>query len=446
MARAENRGNESPRAAVLTPIGQGGIGVVRVAGAGSVEIVDRLFRSPRGAALCSILQSRSHARSPGRARLVYGLIERRGERLDEVIVRLPAGAERAAGFPVLDINCHGGITAVRRVLDAVVEAGAKRASWEELAAGEPGLDAVQGEASALIPRALTRRAVHGLLAQHNGALSAELARLRLAIGRLLHEDPPREESARERLDAIRGQAARLLRSCAYGKGLWEPRRLVVCGRPNVGKSTLVNALLDEERVLVQPEPGTTRDAVETTVSVRGVPFILVDTAGLRPAADAVEVLGIEQAWRHVARADLVLFVLDAARPIEAEDRRLHRALSRGRCTLVLNKCDLPQRAGLSLFPRAALQSLCRISALKRDGLRRLEDAIEREVRECDLPEDAPLLFTDRQERLIRRAQEALVAARAAAEPSQRKAALQEAAARMEECLGADVHGPLHAGR
>ena len=403
----------------MTPVGEGGIGIVRVTGPAAVRIADALFVSARG---------RRVADAAG-GKLLYGQVVREGERLDEVVVRAPTRETVDAGRPVVDINCHGGIAAVRRVLEAALGEGAKRGDAHALARLAVGVDAIQREAELVLPRALTRRAAHALLAQRCGALSKELRRAAALL-----DEANRERSGLE--NALAGIEA-VLGTAQFGVGLWRPRRLVVAGRPNVGKSTLVNALLDEERVIVHPEPGTTRDAIEAIVSIEDLPFVLVDTAGLRRTEDAVEILGVEKARREIVRADILLLLVDASEPTDDTVADLVASAAASACVLALNKCDLPIRADLR-----ALESLARgggvlqVSALRRTGLRRLERRILLQAGVPDVPEEAPLVFTERQETLLGNAAGFLRKALLVSDVSACCAASQSARARIEECLEA----------
>jgi tRNA modification GTPase len=254
----------------LTAPGRGAIAVIHVCGEGSRALVKRLF-------------TREIGEKPAAGKLMQG-----SEVLDEVMVRLAPGF---TGEETVEVTCHGGPAPVKRVMSALCAAGARRAEPEELLERgvETGhLDRPRAEAYGLLPGARTELAARMLLDQAEGALSR-------AVGAL--ESP--------------ADAERLLRTCALGLALASPPRVVIAGSPNAGKSTLFNALLQADRALVSPEPGTTRDPVREVIAIEQVPVELVDTAGLEEPRDLLERLSIERTHRRLKEADVVLFLFDA---------------------------------------------------------------------------------------------------------------------------------------
>jgi len=370
-------------AGLFSSLGQGGISVVELAGPQAIVLLDPLFRNPRGRRL---LDAR-----PGR--LFYGWLYRDKTPLDEVIVECAA----LRPWPRLLINCHGGYVAARRVLDALVAGGAREADVPErlalrFAAGE--LDAVQCEAAARLPGAATLRVARMLLDQFRGALAGTVGEIR----RLLDGGPRGPTDAAARLEA-------LLRTASYGRGLLEPPRVVLTGRPNVGKSTLANALLRYERVIVHPTPGTTRDVVEDLFAIRGVPFRLADTAGLRAAKDAVEREGLALGRRALTRARLALLVFDGSEPAKPEDDLVLSLPRPERVVPVINKSDLVARFPTERIRERLGATPVRVSALKGTGLAELEARILRELHPEMPPAGTAVIFTERQELLVRAAAE-----------------------------------------
>ncbi len=328
-------------ATLITPIGQGGIGVVQVSGPSAQGIADRVFRSPRGKRLVDALANTLH----------YGhVVGPDGQIIDEVIVRVADAHASWLGEPTVEINCHGGVAAVRAILDAVVESGARRVPWTDvgLRAFRGGrIDAVQLEAWWRLPAAATSLAADMLLAQWRGALSQAAQEARAGGGPI---------------DA-------LVQTARVGIALCEPAKVVIAGRPNVGKSTLFNALVAQERALVHDQPGTTRDYVSAWVELRGVPIVLIDTAGVRRPADAIEASGIELARSQMANADLVLLLADTAPPT-APEARAALGLPEDRPLLVVRtKADLgPGAAGA---PPGSVS----VSGTTGEGLQTLGDRI-----------------------------------------------------------------------
>ena len=354
--------------------------MIQVSGPQALSILDRLFESPRGTRL----------RDTSSGRLTYGRLRRAGEFLDEVVV----DCVESGPCQVLNINCHGGTMAARRVMDALEAEGARPAAWRDMLARRPGLDRIMAEAAEAIPGAFTLLAVRVLLDQHHGALS-DVVR---DIARRL---PSENESG-----AAQDRLAELLATAPFGRGLIEPARVVLAGRPNVGKSTLANALLRFERMIVHTTPGTTRDAIEEIVSIRSVPFRLVDTAGLREATGEIEREGVDRARKHLREAAVRVVVLDGSMPLQPEDMDLLREGAAQPLVPVLNKCDLPRKASAEAVAETTGQDPVVVSAERGDGLAELERRIV-EARYPERPaQGAAVVFTERQERHLRTAQEA----------------------------------------
>lgn len=355
-------------AAVVTPIGQGGIGIVQVVGPEAVAIAGRVFLPRRG---------RDLALAPANT-LHYGhVVEPNPPRhtIDEVIVRIGdlGGAPPAEQY--VEINCHGGVAAVQATLHAVLDAGAQAVSWEQipLRAFRTGrIDRVQLEAALALPTARTLLAAEMLAVQQDGALSTALERAM---------------DSGEDCDVLQGLAA----TARLGIALCQPRRIVIAGRPNVGKSTLFNALLEQERALVHDQPGTTRDYVEAMVDIRGVPCVIVDTAGMRSRPGEVEAAGIALAEAQIQQADIVLLLHDSTEPLSEQDAAIGRVAEGKPTVLVRTKTDLPPNN--STPDPAAVP----VAALERRGL----DLLERQILLAAVGTDRPgcsgaMVFTQRQ--------------------------------------------------
>jgi len=365
-------------AAIATPPGEGGIGIVRVSGEQAFPIAERLFRR-RGR---TPLQSH---------RAYFGAIvdPATGETLDRALL-LPFRAPHSyTGEDVAEFHCHGSPYLLRRVLELVWREGARPAEPGEftLRAFLNGkLDLAQAEAVADLIRARSEAQLRSALALHEGKLSQQVQALSDDLLRLLatveahidfseelgeldpHTLIPDLQSLLQRLDA-------LLQGARAGRILREGARVAIVGRPNVGKSSLLNALLGEERAITTDIPGTTRDTLEESLIIGGVPLVILDTAGLRESADVVEQIGIERARRAAERADLILFVYDLTAPDWDADRALLETLpAHAPKLLVGNKMDAADPAQVqracSVFPDSVL-----ISALTGAGLDALQEAI-----------------------------------------------------------------------
>ena len=366
-------------AAISTPIGMGGIGIVRLSGPGAVEIAESLF-----------VGSVRPVHAPSR-QLLYGRVVEEGEEIDEVLLSVMRAPHSYTTEDVVEINCHGGMVAVQRVLEAVRRKGARLA--------EPGeftkraflggrIDLAQAEAVTDVIQAQTERSLRLAYRHMRGALSEkiialrdrlqkEMARIELTLDFSDEEVPLVDpEELRDHIAAIQEEVVRLSASFRRGKIEREGIRAAIVGKPNVGKSSLMNALLAEERVIVTPIPGTTRDSVEERVDIEGLAVCLIDTAGLGATTDIVEMAGKRRTETEIKEADLILLVLDGSTRIDEEDCSVGRATDGRKRILVINKCDLPrvvdQTEAETIFPSAGTVE---ISAKERWGLAQLEEHI-----------------------------------------------------------------------
>ena len=333
--------------AISTPLGEGGIGIVRLSGPEAIEIVDRIFRPTRSSGV--LRQAETHT-------LHYGRVESDGRILDEALVSVMRSPRSYTREDVVEVNCHGGVVASRAVLDAVLRAGARLAERGEFTRraylnGRISLD--QAQAVLDIVQAQTALGLEAAVDRLGGRFSSALAGLRTRLADLLADveveiDFPdvdvEVERIRPRVDDLAAGVDRLLQQADRGRVVREGLTVAIIGRPNVGKSTLLNALLAEERAIVTPIPGTTRDTVEEIASLEGIPVRWIDTAGLRDTDDPVESAGVERTRHAVDRSDLLLVVLDRSVPLLTEDRALIVEDSPIPRIAVWNKCDLPALA------------------------------------------------------------------------------------------------------
>ncbi len=330
-------------AAISTPIGVGGIGIVRLSGPRSVEIVDSLF------------VGRRRIRELPTYRLTYGRIVEDGRQLDEVLVSVMRAPHSYTTEDVVEINCHGGLVATQMVLEAVLRKGARLA--------EPGeftkraflggrIDLTQAEAVSDLIGAKTQLGHTVAFCQLKGRLSQSLGEIKDTLTQCLSlievsldfsEEDIDFVSAEELIERLSGavrQLEELLSSFEQGRIVREGVKVAIVGRPNVGKSSLLNLLLGEERAIVTPVPGTTRDPIEEWLQVEGIPFKIVDTAGVRESNDVIELEGRRRTQFHIEEADLLVVMLDASEPLKHEDRLLAQMLRGKKVLVVLNKCDL----------------------------------------------------------------------------------------------------------
>lgn len=385
---------ESTITAIATPPGQGGVGIVRLSGRDSLSILKKLFKSHRP--LDSLA---SH-------RMYYGWIIHpvSGEPLDEVLavyMRAPCSYTRE---DVVEVHCHGGPLVLQAILEQILAAGAMAAAPGEFtkrAFLNGRIDLTRAEAVLEMLSAKTSEGLKLAAAQLTGRLENEVERLRQVLldFRAILEvaiDFPEDEGDiladhdfRGRLtNEVVGPLRQLIDSADQGKIFREGVSVVILGRPNVGKSSLLNALLKEERAIVSPVPGTTRDTIEEYIDILGIPVRIVDTAGIRETREAVEEIGIQRARRKTREADLVLLLLDATEAISREDLDLYDSINKP-VILVVNKVDLLAETAVAIdrFAEAFQgETVVSLSAKTTQGLDALEGAIRGKVVASSRPE------------------------------------------------------------
>ncbi|MBN1401794.1 MAG: tRNA uridine-5-carboxymethylaminomethyl(34) synthesis GTPase MnmE [Anaerolineae bacterium] len=396
-------------AAISTSIGQGGIGIVRLSGPEALDIAARLF-------IPSVARHRPWRERAQSNRLYYGhvLDPETDGLVDEVLVSYMRAPHTYTRQDVVEINAHGGIMALRAILSLCLASGARLAHEGEftLRAFVNGrIDLAQAEAVLDVVNAKTEASLRVAVGQLGGRLSGQVRELRRRMVDLLaylqatvdfpEEDIPPQEVAPElaeltqRLDDLLETADR---GIIYRQGV----RTAIVGRPNVGKSSLLNALLRVDRAIVTPIPGTTRDTLEEMFDLQGIPFVLVDTAGINRTQDLVERLGIERSRQAVVQADLVVVVVDGSVPPTEEDAQVADLACGRPALLAINKSDLPRVAGHEgLLPQAPQVA---VSALYGDGIPTLERALTEMVFGGRIVlSDEPLVSSPRHRELLRQA-------------------------------------------
>lgn len=402
-------------AAISTAQAPGGIGVIRISGPGARQIAGRVFVSARGQKIEEI---------PGYTAL-YGWVCRFGsqpeERIDEAVATVFVAPHSYTGEDVVELSCHGGLYLLRRVLDSVLAAGASPAGPGEFtrrAFLNGKMDLTQAESVMQLIGAQGGQALRTARAGQEGTLYRRIQGSReqlLTIAAHLsawadypEEDIPQldESSLKDSLQSVQDDLTRLLDQFDAGRVLREGVDTVIVGRPNVGKSTLMNLLAGCERSIVTEYAGTTRDIVEETVLLGGVPLRLADTAGLRETNDPVESIGVDRAKDRLNTAQLVLAVFDSSSPLTEEDQELISRLSGTPAVAVINKSDLKQKIDIK-YINDKFQQYVYISARSGDGLAELQQAVEQLLHTADLNPSEGILFTERQRDTARRAKERL---------------------------------------
>jgi tRNA modification GTPase len=358
-------------AAISTPFGEGAIAVIRMTGPASVAVADEVFRSARRA-----------SELPPRFQQFGKIIE--GDRvLDDVLITVFRAPASYTGEEMVEIACHGGILVTRRILALLLDCGARAAApgeFTQRAFLNGKLDLTQAEAVMDLITAQTDLALRAAAEQLEGRLGERVREIKDNLLDLLahveaYIDFPDEDITPQtgqallvRLSGAQERVGVLLRTADQGRVLREGVRAVICGAPNVGKSSLLNLLLGYERAIVSELPGTTRDSIEEVINLRGIPLRLVDTAGVRDSLDAIERQGIARTMRHLEGADLVLHVVDASLPPDPLTADLGAGAGR---LLILNKIDLGEDPQWAAFETSHIRLSCRDGR----GMDALADAI-----------------------------------------------------------------------
>jgi len=396
--------------AISTPPGRGGLGVVRISGTDATAIAAQILRLPRG-----------HSWQPWTAALAE-LADEQGRLVDQVVVTFFARPRSYTADDVIEIACHGSPAVLRYCVERVMAQGARPAEPGEFTLRAylngridlPQAEAVRDliEATTLYQARIAAQQIEGSVSRRIAPVKEQLLELisLLEAGIDFAEDDVSVASAEEilhRLDPIERAIERLAASFAFGKIVHAGFTLAIVGRPNVGKSSLFNRLLEQDRAIVTDIPGTTRDLVSEVATIRGIPVKLVDTAGIRTAEGLVETLGIERSFQAMADADLTLVVVDLSGAVKSEDRELmERAKSQGRALVVGNKSDLAAQAP----PEGAIA----VSALTGAGIEGLRDAIFEAIAPGGVAEQETGFITSlRHEQLLRESLGYLAKARGA---------------------------------
>ncbi|MCY7749316.1 tRNA uridine-5-carboxymethylaminomethyl(34) synthesis GTPase MnmE [Bacillus inaquosorum] len=372
-------------AAISTPMGEGAIAIVRLSGPEAIQIADKIYKGPKGKTLSSVESHTIH----------YGhIVDRPSDRVvEEVMVSVLKAPRTFTREDVIEINCHGGIVTVNQVLQLALREGARLAEPGEFtkrAFLNGRIDLSQAEAVMDLIRAKTDRAMNVAMNQMEGRLSALVRRLRSEILETLAHvevniDYPEYDDVEEmthqllveKATAVKKEIEALLRTSEQGKILREGLSTVIIGRPNVGKSSLLNSLVHEAKAIVTDIPGTTRDVIEEYVNVRGVPLRLVDTAGIRETEDIVERIGVERSRQVLKEADLILLVLNYSEELSEEDVKLFEAVEGMDVIVIMNKTDLEAKIDSERVRELADgRPVVTTSLLKEEGINDLEEAIQ----------------------------------------------------------------------
>ncbi len=442
--------NRSTIAAICTPRGFGGVGIVKLSGPDAVRISRVLFRS-KNSRLTPEETDPAWESTFKSHRLRYGVVvhPEDGSRIDEVLLAIMRAPKTYTGEDVVEINAHAGPVVLNNILEAVLKQGALLAAPGEFtrrAFLNGRIDLTQAEAVIDLINAKTTASADMANAQMAGQMRLEIERIGENVKRLIAINEARidfpedietggqvAEEITELKTGILDPLQKLIDRFQEGRIFRDGLKLAVVGRPNVGKSSLMNCLVREDRAIVTDIPGTTRDVVEDFINIRGIPVLIVDTAGLQKTENPVEIIGIEKTLRNIENADLILFVVEEGRGIQAEDFKIFKKVKDKPLFIVINKRDLEKvDRRTSIPPEWSVYKSLRVSALHGEGLDFLEDAIydfvaggEQAEKEVDF---APNL---RQKNLIAKS---LTAAEAALKSVEREDPGELTALDLAECL------------
>ena len=383
-------------AAISTPRGEGGIGIIRISGDDSFEILNKIFKA------------KNPNKDLGFYKFNYGFIYDGDHMLDEAMTVRMKGPKTYTCEDVVEINCHGGYLVTQKILELVLKKGARHAEKGEFtkrAFMNGRIDLSQAEAVMDIIQGKTEKSISLSLEQLRGDLRDKIQNLKkLLLDVTAHVnvvldypeegiDEPLPAHLRDNLTNVHFEINKLINSYDKGKKIKEGIKTAIIGKPNVGKSTLLNSLLKEERAIVTHIPGTTRDIIEEVINVRGIPLVLVDTAGIRDTEDLVENIGVEKSKEIIEKSDLILFVLDASRELEKDDHQIIKLIRENnkKAIILLNKIDLlrkVKREDIDFFDGEILE----ISAKEETGIEEMEERIYNYILEEDVEDSSEKLI------------------------------------------------------
>lgn len=387
-------------AAIATAPGEGGIGIIRISGEKSLQVAQSIFKSKSGKMIKDY-----NART-----LIYGTVVDNEKVIDEVLVAYMKGPNSYTAEDVIEINCHGGFISVKKILELILSKGVRLAEAGEFtkrAFLNGRIDLSQAEAIIDVIKSKTDMAHEVAQSQLEGSLAKKIKDLRMNVTEVLAhlevsidfaEEDVEEityQTLEEKALELRNEIKKLYDTAESGKILRDGLKTVIVGKPNVGKSSLLNSILGENRAIVTDIAGTTRDVIEEFVNIKGIPLKIVDTAGIRETEDVVEKIGVEKSRESFSTADLVIMVLDASRKLSEEDMEILESLKNKKTIVLLNKMDLEPQIELEKVEEFVnSEDIIKISALKHQGIEELQDKIEAMVYNGSVKNSSNLMITN----------------------------------------------------
>lgn len=387
-------------AAIATAPGEGGIGIIRISGEKSLQVAQSIFKSKSGKMIKDY-----NART-----LIYGTVVDNEKVIDEVLVAYMKGPNSYTAEDVIEINCHGGFISVKKILELILSKDVRLAEAGEFtkrAFLNGRIDLSQAEAIIDVIKSKTDMAHEVAQSQLEGSLAKKIKDLRMNVTEVLAhlevsidfaEEDVEEityQTLEEKALELRNEIKKLYDTAESGKILRDGLKTVIVGKPNVGKSSLLNSILGENRAIVTDIAGTTRDVIEEFVNIKGIPLKIVDTAGIRETEDVVEKIGVEKSRESFSTADLVIMVLDASRKLSEEDMEILESLKNKKTIVLLNKMDLEPQIELEKIEEFInSEDIIKISALKHQGIEELQDKIEAMVYHGSVKNSSNLMITN----------------------------------------------------
>ena len=368
-------------AAIATAMSPSGIGIVRISGSQAFSVIEKIFRKKNGKTADTRQSHRIH----------YGYIQDGEEVLDEVLVMIMKGPHSYTAEDTVEINCHGGVLVMQRILETVIRNGARPA--------EPGEFTKRAFLNGRIDLSQAEAVIDVINAQNDNALKSSVHQLRGQVSRKIREiretilyeiafiesalDDPEHISLEgyppqlsEKMASVEEELRRLLDTFDDGRVMTEGVRTVILGKPNAGKSTLMNVLAGEEKAIVTDIAGTTRDTLEETIRLRGITLRVVDTAGIRDTEDVVEKIGVSRAMEAAKNADLIIYVVDGSTELDENDRNIIRLIQGRNAVVLLNKSDLDMKVGQEELELLTGRRVLPVSAREETGIELLEQEIQ----------------------------------------------------------------------
>ncbi len=410
--------NDDTIAAISSAPGEGGIGIVRISGDNSLNILNKIFKGYKNRGI-EDLESYT---------MRYGFIYDGEKKIDEVIVSFMKSPKTYTTEDIVEIYCHGGPIPVRRILETVLKTGARLAEPGEFtkrAFLNGRIDLSQAEAVVDMIRSKTEKSADAALNQLQGALANQLKKIKESLIDIMAHieatiDFPDEdiddvlyESLIKDCDNSIHDIDKLIKTADTGKILREGLNTVIVGRPNVGKSSLLNALINENRAIVTDVPGTTRDVIEEQLNIRGIPVNLIDTAGIRKTNDAVEKIGVEKTKEYFNKADIIIFMLDSSEEYTEEDEEIFKLIKDKKTIILINKVDLPEKLDRSKIDKYKYgKTIIDVSIKDNKGIDLLKDEIYNFVYSGEVKYNQEILVTNiRHKNLLIKAKDSLINAK-----------------------------------